>query len=162
MCGCHQLCHRLVAPQSLLIRVFQKDQTFHLAVHVQYLHLTHLSSVNSSRKLLLLHVVIRVCTPCWPISAHNIEHCVAFYILEDYQNFLLYVGQGTGDQDTSVAVFYVGSISRSDVCVRKCSENSKYFTGEEWNYIFISLFTLFALFNKLGVLFGLAQSGRSK
>lgn len=62
-----------------------------------------------------------------------------FYILEDYQNLLLYVGQRTGGQDTSVALFYIGSISRSDVCVRKYSENSKYFTAEARNYILVSL-----------------------
>lgn len=58
------------------------------------------------------------------ISTYNIEHCIAFYILEDYQNFLLYVGQRTGGQDTSVALFSIGLISRSDVCVRKYSKNN--------------------------------------
>lgn len=83
-----------------------------------------------------------VSTGLLPISTHNIEHCIAFYVLEDYQNFLLYVGQRTGGQDTSVALFYIGSISRSDVCVRKYSENNKYFTGEACSYILVSLSAL--------------------
>lgn len=68
-----------------------------------------------------------------PIGTRNIEHRIAFYILEDYQNFLLHVGQRTEGQDTSVALFYIGSISRSDVCTRKYSGKNKCNTGEAWN-----------------------------
>lgn len=108
----------------------QEDQALHPVFHVQYLHLAHQPLVNSSGKLLLLRVVMQVSTQFLPVSTHNSEHCAVFYVLEVYQNFLLYFGQRTGGQDTNVALFYVGSISSRDVCIRKYSENNKYFIGE--------------------------------
>lgn len=83
-----------------------------------------------------------------------------FYILEGYQNFLLYVGQRTAGQDTSVALFYIGSISRTDVGIRKYRENNKYFIRVSPGLHFS--FTFYTLINRLVVLFGLAQSRSNK
>lgn len=143
-----QLCRWHVPPPSLLIRS-SADVVCSCSPGRPDISPSHSCShpacrpsANSSGKLLLLHAVTWVSTRFLPISTHNIERCIAFYILENYQNFLLYVGQRTGGRDTSVALFYIGSISRSDVCIRKYSENNKYFTGEACNPILVSLSAL--------------------